>query len=190
MNKGSLKTCCTCKEPQPEWFFTKQNRICKNCRNISNKKYRRKNKALVNAKNRASYYRNKPARRKNQKKYELKIKELARTDKYLHVKCLVKAARSRAKKINIPFDLTFKDITIPERCPILGILLKRNRLKIGADSASLDRIDPSKGYVKSNVLVISLKANLIKTNASPEEILKVGLFYKTLMEKSDGSHKS
>ena len=37
-------------------------------------------------------------------------------------------------------------------------------------SPSLDRIDPNKGYVKGNVQVISRLANIMKSNASPEEL--------------------
>ena len=53
------------------------------------------------------------------------------------------------------------DIIVPEVCPVLGIELNREVSQRGgqSDSPSIDRIDSSKGYVKGNIWVISLKAN-------------------------------
>ena len=87
---------------------------------------------------------------------------------------LVTIAKSRAKKRGIEFNITKNDIIIPTHCPILGIELKQN-CKTGAggkdNSYSLDRIDPTKGYIKGNVQVISHKANSMKFSATKEELL-------------------
>ncbi|MDC3244940.1 hypothetical protein OAU16_01690 [Gammaproteobacteria bacterium] len=40
-------------------------------------------------------------------------------------------------------------------------------------SPSLDKINPDKGYMKGNVAIISLKANSIKSDATPKEVIKV-----------------
>ena len=90
-----------------------------------------------------------------------------------HEQCLLSSARNRAKKRNITFDLTVDDIQIPTHCPILGIPLTRNFGQHGGSfsSASLDRIVPDKGYVKGNVRVVSLLANNMKSNATPEQLL-------------------
>jgi hypothetical protein len=45
---------------------------------------------------------------------------------------------------------------------------------------SIDKIVPALGYVKGNVIIVSNRANIIKNNATPEEILAVGFFYKNL----------
>jgi CRISPR/Cas system-associated protein Cas10 (large subunit of type III CRISPR-Cas system) len=139
--------------------------ICKSCNNIRTKKL---------------YYKRKSQVRIVQKKYEQKIATLQRSDKILHSKYLVKAARHRAKIKNVPFDITYKDIQIPDTCPILGIKLVKNITYLKDNSASLDRIDPIKGYVKDNIIVISNRANKIKQDASVEELLKIAQFYQNL----------
>ena len=85
---------------------------------------------------------------------------------------MLNSARERAKKKGIPFDLSPDDIRIPEVCPPLGIHLQRGRGKNGPspNSPSLDRKDPSKGYARGNVWVISWKANRIKMDATGDEI--------------------
>ena len=88
--------------------------------------------------------------------------------------CLLRAARGRANKKQIEFNLTIEDIVIPECCPVLHIKLQRQlgKGKILDTSPSLDRIDNSKGYIKGNVQVISTKANAMKSSANKEELLK------------------
>lgn len=70
---------------------------------------------------------------------------------------------------------------LPDICPALGMPL--NYAGTGQegwskkdDSASIDRVDNNVGYVEGNMQVISWKANRIKTNATPEEVLRVGQF--------------
>ena len=53
---------------------------------------------------------------------------------------------------------------------------------------SIDRINPKKGYVKENIIVVSMKANRIKTDATVEEIRKVADFYEKLFEISYNKH--
>ena len=47
-------------------------------------------------------------------------------------------------------------------------------------SPSLDRIIPEKGYVKGNIIVVSLKANTMKNNATIEEIKNLYDFYNNI----------
>lgn len=93
--------------------------------------------------------------------------------------------KSRAKRSDIPFNLEVSDIIIPDVCPILGIELVTNRGVKGyyPDSASLDKINPSLGYVKGNVRVISARANLLKNNATVEELERVLWDLKQLQSK-------
>jgi hypothetical protein len=87
---------------------------------------------------------------------------------------LLKAARNRVQKFGGIFDLTIEDIIIPTHCPILGFPLKLNSGNPGGkfNSPSLDKKIPSLGYVKGNVWVISFQANMMKSNATKEDLLK------------------
>ena len=79
--------------------------------------------------------------------------------------------RRRCKKAGVPFDLLVEDITVPERCPLLGIPLFRGGGVTSDNTPSVDRIDPSKGYTHDNVHVVSWRANRIKQNATLEELV-------------------
>lgn len=83
-------------------------------------------------------------------------------------KNLWKHAKHRASVKNLPFTITIEDIVIPDVCPIMGVAL--GAVGSGPYSASLDRIIPELGYTKENIRVISLLANQMKWNASPEEL--------------------
>ena len=37
-----------------------------------------------------------------------------------YIKEMIRHAKNRADTANLPFNLTIDDITIPEKCPILG----------------------------------------------------------------------
>jgi hypothetical protein len=81
--------------------------------------------------------------------------------------------KARAKRCGLDFDLTPDDIAIPEFCPALGIkLVVRDVGKKGpqAGSPSLDRIDPTRGYVRGNVCVVSTRANTLKNDATTDEL--------------------
>lgn len=55
-------------------------------------------------------------------------------------------------------------------CPIIGVRLKYGGGEKTKLSCSLDRIDPLGGYVRGNVQIISNIANLMKSNASLDEL--------------------
>lgn len=84
------------------------------------------------------------------------------------------AAKQRAKKAGLQFSLRLEDVVIPEVCPVLGTPFMRGRHgKTNPESPSLDRMFPERGYIPSNIRVISHKANTIKQNATTEELDKV-----------------
>lgn len=78
----------------------------------------------------------------------------------------------RTRNSGREFDLTLEDIIIPEFCPILGMKLEQGKGRPLPQSPSIDRIDPTKGYIKGNIQIISQRANVMKSDASPEELLK------------------
>jgi hypothetical protein len=71
------------------------------------------------------------------------------------------------KTRNLPFDLEEIDLMPPQHCPVLGIELDRRDMN---HTPSVDRIDPTGGYTKANICVISMKANNLKKNATLKEL--------------------
>ncbi len=94
------------------------------------------------------------------------------------------AARRRAEAKGVPFSITTEDVAASwpadGKCPVFGFSMvppgaSRGTSKQGPreDSASLDRISPSLGYVPGNIAVISWKANRIKGYAAEKDLLAV-----------------
>lgn len=109
-------------------------------------------------------------KRSKSRRYEHRFNPRPR--KYGVRETLYWGARSRAKEKNVPIDITKEDITIPEKCPLLGIPLmvavgKRAPMP---NSPTLDRKIPALGYIKGNIQVISFKANVMKSDASLAEM--------------------
>jgi len=99
------------------------------------------------------------------------------------LKQLVNNLKASAKKRNIHFDLTTADIDdlgIPLTCPILKIPIFFHRGHVKDDSISFDRIDSSKGYIKDNIVIISYRANKLKSDATLEEMEAIVEFYQQL----------
>ena len=93
------------------------------------------------------------------------------------------SVKASAKKRGIEFTITptdLDDIGIPLTCPILGLPLKFNRGEPKDNSPSVDRIDSSKGYTKDNIVIVSYRANRLKSNATLEEMEAMVSFYKQL----------
>jgi hypothetical protein len=93
----------------------------------------------------------------------------------------------RAREKGVPFALKKDDIIVPDTCPVFGISFRIgcdpcNRNFVNSYAPSIDRIDGSKGYVKDNIVVVSCRANSIKGNATPEELLKVAHFYSQFIK--------
>lgn len=74
---------------------------------------------------------------------------------------LWKAAQRRADESGLAFTISVEDIVIPANCPVFGTPLT---------SPSLDRFDNDQGYTPDNIRVISRRANLIKSDATADEI--------------------
>lgn len=84
---------------------------------------------------------------------------------------LLYKAKQRAGKRGIEFSITMSDLVPVTHCPLLGIELSfSNSRGQKTNSPSIDRIDPSRGYVAGNVWVISARANQIKNDATLNEM--------------------
>ena len=83
---------------------------------------------------------------------------------------LLRSAKYRAKKKGIEFTIKSSELVIPTYCPLLGVELKYNEGRAQGNSFSIDRIDNSKGYIPGNVWVISHRANMIKSDATLEDL--------------------
>ena len=100
-----------------------------------------------------------------------------------------KAAKDRAEKRDLDFNIEESDIIIPKICPLLEIPIKFGTKEDYNNSPSLDRIDNTKGYIKGNVWVISKKANTMKNSATLNELqtfCKNVLRYSPSFTKEEG----
>ena len=153
--------CVGCKELLSQKFFSYKDKedptqgIRERCKSCSSKRAERERE-----------------RRKNDWKYK----------PTLH---MLNNSKQRAKVAGIEHNITIEDIVIPDYCPVLGIKLETGDRKEKNNSPSIDRIDNNKGYVKSNIMVISNRANMLKKDASIEELVMIGKFYNDLVEKKN-----
>ena len=89
-------------------------------------------------------------------------------------------AKARAKETGVPFSIEPADVVIPARCPVFGEPLRRAVGTPDDWSPELDRIEPAKGYVRGNVVVLSRRANRMKNDATIGEILRLAAFFDAL----------
>lgn len=84
---------------------------------------------------------------------------------------LLMSSKTNAKNQGVEHSLSKEDIVIPEFCPVFAVkLIAGGRTE---NSMSLDRVNPLSGYIKTNVRVISWRANRLKNNASLEELERI-----------------
>lgn len=85
--------------------------------------------------------------------------------------------RNRAKKSGWDCTIVASDLRAPDVCPVLGIPIFSysgdHDIRKHGNSPSVDRIDNRKGYTPENVRVISLRANMLKSDATIEELRAV-----------------
>lgn len=90
-----------------------------------------------------------------------------------------RACRNRAKERDLEFNLSIEDVIVPDICPYLNHKITRiagsGRINT---NPSIDRIDPTKGYTKENIQIISIQANIMKSNSSIKELV---LFAKNVL---------
>lgn len=111
------------------------------------------------------------------KKWESKNKEkIYQRKRSLGAKLheMLRSARKRANNKNIDFEIDYDYIKsiYPKngKCPYFNKKFIIGKKVSCEFSPTLDRIDCNKGYVKGNVEIISMRANYIKSNATPKEL--------------------
>lgn len=82
------------------------------------------------------------------------------------------------------FDITIEDIEVPGICPLTNISLRsHDGVDDGGgprhDSPTLDRVYPHLGYIRGNVRVVSLFANLLKHNEIDADALSLAAYVFT-----------
>lgn len=156
----------------------KPHAYCKPCQTSYNRKYKEKNKEhvqqLMSVWNEKNFSRRQEKARQYKKEYPEKI--------------MLGQARIRARDKGLAFNLTEEFlrglIVATKVCPVFGTRLSygESRGKQLPDSASLDRVDPTRGYIENSVRIISWRANEIKKDASKEELRQI----LTYMERESG----
>jgi hypothetical protein len=84
---------------------------------------------------------------------------------------LVSKIKAQSKLKNIEFNITKDDIDWIEFCPIMDIKIDYYTTEFRKhNTASFDRRDPNKGYIKGNVFIISNIANMRKSDLNVQQI--------------------
>lgn len=88
---------------------------------------------------------------------------------------LLQYAKKRAKQQELEFSVSKEDFAadLPTHCPVLGCELTYSSSVQAFNSASLDRVDPCKGYVPGNVVIVCWRVNKLKGDASLDELSKI-----------------
>lgn len=93
------------------------------------------------------------------------------------LKALLTVARCRAKRKGLLFAIKESDFAaVPTLCPVLGIEVRQGKGSRDPNALSLDRLDSRKGYTPENVRLISLRANHLKSNATPAESVALAYY--------------
>ena len=87
-----------------------------------------------------------------------------------------RAKKANATRLGRPWDVEFGELEFPTHCPVLGIELNYFAEVRAENSPSFDCLDPSKGYVKGNVIIISWRANRIKNDGTAQEHRQIADF--------------
>jgi hypothetical protein len=96
------------------------------------------------------------------------------------------AMKSRHDSVTLTAEELLELIPKNLKCPVFGTKFKFGTYHDWSDrqkGMSVDRIDNSKGYHKDNVVVVSFKANMMKSSATLKELYQVADFYYELEKR-------
>lgn len=108
---------------------------------------------------------------------------ISRTNKRLEG--LIRCTRQTAKKKGLLHTITLDDLIKVSHCPLTGIEIDW-KVYTGRHlrNPSVDRIDPTKGYIPGNVEVMSCLGNTMKNNATSEQLVS---FAKEILKRYDSN---
>lgn len=104
-------------------------------------------------------------------------------EKYHAARLKFRSKRNSALQTGKVFTLAFEDVVWPDVCPVLGITLSYVGDGQAENSVSFDQIDPGKGYVPGNVMIMSWRANRIKNDGNAEEHRRIAEFMELDFEE-------
>ena len=112
------------------------------------------------------------------KKWQRKVYNDPSHDSYLRLrlKGLRSSRRDKAIKAGVDFNISIQDLVDlwVDRCPIFGfpLVFGDDGPNGRSDSPSIDRIDPTRGYERGNIQIISKLANSMKQNATEKQMIQ------------------
>ncbi len=162
-----------------------KNSTCVVCRSIGARKWELDNPDKARAKGKRYHARHRATYNAKKRKALRDVRRILSSNPYTLknsfaiVKRIITGIKRRARDREIAFSMTPEDLLpLPTHCPILGLELvylaqldsKGHRLP---NLASVDRLYSEKGYVSGNVGIVSYRGNMLKNNASVEELRNI-----------------
>ena len=98
--------------------------------------------------------------------------------------------KERSNDVTLTAEELLELIPKDLKCPVFGTKFsfgKGHNWKYKQNSMSVDRIDNNKGYNKDNLVIVSFKANAMKSSATLKELYQVADFYYELEKRSKSS---
>jgi len=85
---------------------------------------------------------------------------------------ILRSKRGNKRKQRSELSIEYYKSLIVDTCPYLNLKLTYDNFegRMPDNYATLDKIDPNKGYVEGNVQIVSFRANTLKSNATLEEL--------------------
>jgi len=182
MGRLNMKKCSKCYKKYPLDNFIKNKsckdghgNICKNCQNTYSRLWKQKNSKRLAKQRRKRYA--------ETEGLEVKERERKRKKLYpLRYRCqmLRSGMRNRAKTNNFAFDENYftvnhliKRLSENPYCECCGKKLDigfKEDKKFNNNSASMDRVDSSRGYTKDNVAILCWRCNKHKQDSTSKEL--------------------
>lgn len=183
MTQASTKICRDCGRELPLSMFYKNGTgyrpECKECKQKAESERRSKDVEASRAKERERYHKNRDKEIISMKVYRDRLKETN------YFKYFIQNKKKSVIKAGIPWDLdeAYLEELFTGICPVFGCAIHLGGSKEDC-KAELDRLLPSKGYVKGNVIWISSRANRLKSDVSIDELKKILKYMEEQIEHS------